>query len=102
MAIEVLRDGQLSETSYRQIAKASVVALWGTVRLAFVTPRGTGNSYYRLVVNPEDFVTLAQAMLHADPEEAIKAFGAALQEGIPERCINDKKWRAPEPSQDAA
>ena len=42
-------------------------------------------SRFTVKINPESFASLARAMVHADAEQAIKAFGAALAPGIPEK-----------------
>src|SRR5271156_1233888 len=47
--------------------------------LTFGEARGFGNSHYRMEIEPESFRALALAMIRADRDEAIKAFGAALQ-----------------------
>jgi hypothetical protein len=42
-------------------------------------PGGGKRQSYSVVAMPDDFEELAIAMLKADPEAAIRAFGAALQ-----------------------
>ena len=103
MTITVSREPLFSNPrSSREIAKAGVAAQHGNMEIGFTTPRGTGKSCYNLIVEPEDFTKLARAMLQANPEEAIKAFGTALQEGIPEPARNGKYWIPNDPSRDAA
>jgi hypothetical protein len=43
---------------------------------------GTKQSQYRVLIQPDSFKAVAEFMMKADPNEAIKAFGAALQIGI--------------------
>jgi hypothetical protein len=66
--------------------------------LSFSDERGYGRSRFQIGILPDSFADLAQAMMHTDPEAAIKAFGAALQEGIPEPVERDKAWTPGLPS----
>jgi hypothetical protein len=50
-----------------------------TLSLDFSEPRGTGNRDYQIQIKPDSFKSLAEGMILADREMAIKAFGAALQ-----------------------
>jgi hypothetical protein len=52
---------------------------WYQLSLSFCDPRGTGNRRYIIEIDPSDFKALAVAMMRANRDEAIKAFGAALQ-----------------------
>lgn len=53
----------------------------GWVRISFATnPDGLRQQRYQLSVRPNDFEAFAREMLKADPERAIKAFGAAMQD----------------------
>ena len=50
----------------------------GYIALGFVDrPRG---NRYSVSIGPKNFKDLARAMMKADAQEAIKAFGAAMQE----------------------
>jgi hypothetical protein len=49
------------------------------LKIDFVEPRGYGDRRYRIQVNADSFKALAEAMIRADREQAIRAFGAALQ-----------------------
>jgi hypothetical protein len=58
------------------------VGLDGTcyrLHVGFAEPRGYGDRCYQIQITPESFKTLAEAMIRRDRDEAIKAFGAALQ-----------------------
>jgi hypothetical protein len=59
------------------------VRVWADrkMELVFTEPRAAGERVYELIVTPKDFTELTQAMMYADSEQAIKAFGAALQLG---------------------
>ncbi len=96
MTIEVSRAGTFSrEHPGEKIAEAYPCAEWGSAWLRFVTERGTGNSRYSLRINPNSYADVIRAMLHANPAEAVKAIGIALQDGIPERNL-DKYWIPPQ------
>ena len=65
---------------------AGIKVEFGVVQFMFATnPDGKipGNPY-SLTIRPDQFKAVAQSMMHADSSEAIKAFGAALEAGIPE------------------
>lgn len=62
--------------------EARVRVEFGEIELVFST--GDKNvSRFTVPIEPHHFRTLAQAMMHANSTEAIKAFGAALEAGIP-------------------
>lgn len=44
----------------------------------------TTQSIYRILISGDSFKDIALKMMEADPRQAIKAFGAALQTGLPE------------------
>jgi hypothetical protein len=52
-------------------------------------PRGFGDRQTTIRIFPDSFAAMAQTMMHANPEAAIKAFGAALAAGTPQPC---KVW----------
>jgi hypothetical protein len=53
----------------------------GWIRISFATnPGGLRQQCYQLAIVPNDFEMVAHEMLRADPEKAIKAFGAAMQD----------------------
>ena len=56
---------------------------WENIVFRFWEQRGFGRSSYTGTIRPENFAELAKAMMSADHEAAIKAFGAALAAGIP-------------------
>jgi len=83
-----VRRGPLSDHSYfaeREIpATLSVVKgsdddeRW--LRLRFVTnPDGKARSEFRSAIYPMHFVDVAQMMMEANPEAAIRAFGRAME-----------------------
>jgi len=54
------------------------------VLIKFTTnPDGQKGNIFRVTIGRDEFKELAQAMMHADPSAAIKAFGAAMQ-AVPE------------------
>ena len=53
----------------------------GWIRISFATnPDGRIQQRYQVVISPKDFEDVAREMLRADPEKAIRAFGAAMQD----------------------
>jgi hypothetical protein len=80
MAVEgVFRSGL--ETLVR-LKDAVISVEYGRVKIGFVQPRGFGNSDFDLHVLPDSYADLARAMLYADFNAAMRAFGTALQEGV--------------------
>src|SRR3954464_9762268 len=67
----------------KKLGEANIRVEYGGVELVFAAERGYGDSHYDLRIHPASFEELAHAMMQADPNAAIKAFGAALQAGIP-------------------
>lgn len=55
---------------------------WGYVLMTFFTGGRRRRQRFEVQITSAGFKDLAQAMMRADPEEAIKAFGAAMQ-GVP-------------------
>jgi AAA+ superfamily predicted ATPase len=45
---------------------------------------------YSIIIEPEAFADLASEMMKADPQQAIKAFGAAMQACPPLTAASDK------------
>jgi flagellar basal body rod protein FlgC len=58
------------------------------LRIAFETNPGGQGSLFNGYIVSRDFVNLAKEMLRADPESAIRAFGAALQEFGAEKTVD--------------
>jgi hypothetical protein len=58
------------------------------LRIAFATNPGGQGSLFNGYIMSRDFGDLAKEMLEADPESAIRAFGAALQEFGVEKSID--------------
>lgn len=85
MTIEVSHRGFAGTGELIETGTAAISAEYGCVKLRFNEPRGFGLSVFTSTIGTDSFTKVARAMLHANPEEAIKAFGAALQEGIPEK-----------------
>jgi hypothetical protein len=83
MGIEVSAGGNKSDRPTEKIGVANV-RVWATARMEirFAERRGVGERYYELNVKPSDFEELAKAMMYANSEQAIKAFGAALELGL--------------------
>jgi len=55
----------------------------GSVYFQFVNEKTTGPSCYKLVLEPEHFRDLIEAMLRANADETVKAVANALKDGIP-------------------
>ena len=86
MTMEVHRNAN-NPQPYRQrenLGKVRIAASDGAVGLWFFEPKGFGLSRYDLSVDSGSFEILAQAMIHANRDAAIKAFGVALQADVPE------------------
>ena len=81
---DVLRKG---ERDYRSggecVGNAHICTEHGRARIRFRESRGFGASDYEVRIAPSDFTDMVEAMLRANPEEAVKAFAAALKDGIP-------------------
>jgi len=77
------------------------ISVWREViSLTFCTNQGgLRKSIFRVCIDPDNFRVVAQAMMHANSAEAIKAFGAALEAGIPEP---QEVWIPPSPTERAA
>jgi hypothetical protein len=95
MAIEVRRNAAeaLHSMHYEYLGTAWVGVEYEEMTLLFSEPRGRGKSHYRLRIEPASYEHVIQAMLRANPEEAIKAFAAALKDGIPAK---EREWSPPE------
>jgi hypothetical protein len=84
--LDVLRSDQNDTYRTRKHYKAGFAADGigegrGWIRIAFATnPGGRRQQCYQLAILPNDFEAVAREMLKADPEKAIKAFGAAMQD----------------------
>jgi hypothetical protein len=81
MSVEVLRT--TIPGAPKRVGKGGIAVEYGDVAIGFSEPRGYGESKYDAVIDTDSFETLAQAMLYAHPEEAVKAFGNALKLGVP-------------------
>jgi hypothetical protein len=85
--LNVLRSDQNDTYRTRKTYKAGLRAELnndqrpGWIRISFATnPDGLRQQCYQVAIVPNDFETVAREMLKADPEKAIKAFGAAMQD----------------------
>src|SRR5258708_40199654 len=83
MAVQVWRRGFHSNGGGDYIADASLNVEYGSVDLRFYEDRGFGESGYTLHIGLEHFRDLIEAMLQANADEAIKAIGNVLKDGIP-------------------
>lgn len=78
--LDVLRNDQNDTYRTRKHYKAGLCADTGWIRISFATnPGGLRQQCYQVAILPSDFEAVAREMLRADPEKAIKAFGAAMQ-----------------------
>jgi hypothetical protein len=91
MTLQVWRRG-CSNGRSEYIDNASLNAEHGQADLRFYEERGFGESEYRLDIGPEHFRDLIEAMLLANADEAIKAIGSVLKDGIP-APLPEKKGR---------
>jgi hypothetical protein len=90
MAITVRSAAAFGNNGGKEIAEAHVRVDYGQMRFSFTVDRGynqytgkPGTTIYRLCTDSGSFIDIAKAMMEADPNAAIKAFGAALSEGLP-------------------
>lgn len=84
--LNVLRSDQNDTYRTRKHYKAGLKADqigegpgWITINFA-TNPGGQRQQCYQLAIMPNDFETVAREMLKADPEKAIRAFGAAMKD----------------------
>jgi hypothetical protein len=90
MTIELRRGGTSSDAStWDKITDGLLYVAYGSALVGFSIATGMPDGDYLLVIQPESYGDMIRAMLHADPERALKAIGAALQDGIPERTIKE-------------
>lgn len=83
MTIDVWRTPKRSG-GLKEVAKDGRIAVIGrTVRVNFTEAWKGRDSVVHVCFHADSFGDLAQAMMRANPGAAIKAFGAALQGGIP-------------------
>lgn len=95
MAIKVSRRGKLAESWTRQnLGEARVGVAYGGAYIAFGEQKGFGASIYELRIEATSYGDLVEAMMRADSVEAIKAFAAALKDGVPAPAPRDGLWRA--------
>lgn len=96
MGIRVTRAGASECSSGTTLAEnAGIRNEFGSVQIRFSAERGTGDSIYTVRIRPDTFEKLASAMWRANPESARKAFGAALQEEMPEPEAPDDGFLRP-------
>jgi hypothetical protein len=75
-------DGYLSPVKFNEDCKG--------LQIGFETNPGGQGSFFKGYILSADFGDLAKELLRADPEAAIRAFGAALQEYGAEKTIDAK------------
>jgi hypothetical protein len=78
------RGESLNSRSRRESFELDLSVEWENIVFRFWERRGFGRSYYQGTIQPNSFAELAKAMMSADPNAAVKAFGAALAAGIPD------------------
>jgi hypothetical protein len=96
MALEVRHGPALGEHNKRCDAQVRVggwpwrdgYPRW--VELRFCTGGDKNGSSYTVYVSSKNFKEIVQAMMQANPQEAIKAFGAAMQE-VPEIALPSRE-----------
>jgi hypothetical protein len=89
MTIMVSRHGRSTGPGAEEDVEANVGVEYGQAILTFTEPRGFGDSQYTLSIAPGSFGDLVQVIMRANAEEAIKAFAAALRDGIP---AHQERW----------
>jgi hypothetical protein len=90
MAIELRRGGTSSDAStWDKITDGLLYVAYGRALVGFSIASGMPDGDYLLIVHPESYADVIRAMLHADPEQAVKAIGAAFQDGIAEQTIKE-------------
>lgn len=90
MGVEVIRDTEAGNP--KPVGSGSICVEYNELRVKFRSPRGYGEEIYAAVIHPDQFGYMARAMMKANPEAAIKAFGEALKRGIPEPIDVMKRW----------
>jgi hypothetical protein len=92
MAVEILRVTESGNP--KPVGKGVIFVEYNDLAIQFSEPRGYGDTVFSAVIKPDQFETLARAMLRAHPKEAIRAFGEALRRGIPAEPLDPmKRWR---------
>jgi hypothetical protein len=79
MTIEVQGGPNAGDDPTEKIGEAGVGVRRGRMERFFSERRGFGDRYYELRVEPADFDTLAQAMMHANSEKANFTLGSSLR-----------------------
>ena len=70
------------------ICAAQITQDYRCLRIGFETNPGGQGSLFNAYIASRDFGDLAKEMLSADPQAAIRAFGAALQEFGDEKALS--------------
>jgi hypothetical protein len=70
------------------VASAKITENHKCLKIGFATNPGGQGSLFSAYIMSTDFGDLAKEMLRADPESAIRAFGAALQEYGVEKSVD--------------
>jgi hypothetical protein len=84
MTIKVSRYGRSTGLGNPQdVGEAGIGVEYGMAAMFFSEPRGYGDSCYTLHIGPTSFEDVVQALMRANAEETIKAFAAALKDGVP-------------------
>jgi hypothetical protein len=94
MTVKVWRKG-VQSLQGRRITEAIIKVEYGKACLAFRVGRGAGGTHYSLEIETDSYADLIRAMLRAAPEQATKAIGSALQDGIPKRVGETELWVPP-------
>lgn len=89
--IDAQRRGVFSSDDWTTVDDTVIGVEGDVVDLIFQHSRGYGISRYPVRIRPDNFATLAEAMMHADTETAMRAFGAALQKGTPEHPWHERE-----------
>jgi hypothetical protein len=88
LPIKVRREQDKAQSPFAPVAEfdAGMKVEFGVIQIVFSTNPGSkkSGSTYTSTIRPNHFRALAQAMMYANSSEAIKAFGTALEAGIPE------------------
>jgi hypothetical protein len=84
--IKAFRDSDIGHEPYgekigaREVGKPGIFRTLGAVFTSFGMYAGKGASRYDFYIGSDSFEELAGKMIEANPDAAIRAFGAALEE----------------------
>jgi hypothetical protein len=90
MGMRMIRRSERYPHRFETIGDLDLHVCGDIVDFYFFEGRGDGRSCYHGSLRPDNFEEMARAMMAADREAAIKAFGAALLQDAPESKADRK------------